>query len=53
MFFQNLILIILDERVSDKETLSDLNEYYTKALLYEFDLHKRNHEFVIKFGQVK
>ena len=42
-----------EEKVKDKEALTDINEYYTRALLYEFDLNKRNHEFVIRFGQVK
>lgn len=40
------------ETIKDKETLNDLNEHYTRSILYEFDLNKRSHEFVIIFGQV-
>jgi hypothetical protein len=41
-----------EEKVRDKENLNNINEYYTRAILYEFDLNKRNHEFMIKFGQI-
>lgn len=38
--------------IEDLETLRDLNEYYTRALLYEFDVNKRDFTFMNKFKNV-
>lgn len=40
------------EGLQDLETLRDLNEYYTRALLYEFDVNKRDFTFMSKFKNV-
>ena len=34
------------------ESLIILNEFYRRALLYEFDLNQRNEEFLIQFQDV-
>lgn len=38
--------------LDDLDTLRDLNEYYTRALLYEFDVNKRDFNFMCKFKDV-
>ena len=38
-----------DVKVRDHETLKDLNEYYTRAILYEFDLNNRDYDFFMRF----
>lgn len=32
--------------------LKDLNEYYTRAILYEFDLNNRDESFIIKMSKI-
>ena len=32
--------------------LKDLNEYYTRAILYEFDLNNRDEKFIHKMSKV-
>lgn len=36
----------------DYLTLKDLNEYYTRAILYEFDLNNRDESFIIKMSKI-
>lgn len=40
------------EPIEDGDSLRDLNEYYTRALLYEFDVNKRDFAFLGKFRNV-
>lgn len=40
------------ELIEDRDSLRDLNEYYTRALLYEFDVNKRDLAFLGKFRNV-
>jgi hypothetical protein len=48
-----LLLTMPDvDGLEDLATLKDLNEYYTRALLYEFDVNKRDFAFMSKFRNV-
>lgn len=40
------VLTMPDENYQDPCTISNLNEYYYRTLMYEFDLNKRNADFV-------
>ncbi len=53
LFELNYLKTKKDQNVQDLNTLRDLNEYYTRALLYEFDLNLRNCEFLANFSKVK
>ncbi|RNA00497.1 nuclear receptor subfamily 1 group D member 2, partial [Brachionus plicatilis] len=44
-----LVFTMPDLEVEDHENLQDLNEYYTRSILYEFDLNKRDLVFLAKF----
>ena len=48
-----LIITMHDENIDDLSTLHVLNEYYTRAILYEFDLTKRDNSFIIELSKVK
>lgn len=48
-----LIITMHDESIEDLSTLHVLNEYYTRAILYEFDLTKRDNSFIIELSKVK
>jgi hypothetical protein len=41
-----------DIKLEDYDTIKDLNEYYTRAIMYEFDLNNRNFEFFMKLRKV-
>nr|ASL70503.1 nuclear receptor [Brachionus rotundiformis] len=47
-----LVFTMPDLDVEDHENLQDLNEYYTRSILYEFDLNKRDLVFLAKFRRV-
>lgn len=47
------ILTVPDEHYKDPYTIASLNEYYFKALMYEFDLNRRNNYFVNRWKKVK
>ena len=40
------------ENLEEEKILGDLNEYYTRAILYEFDLSKRDESFILKLSKV-
>ena len=46
------VLTLNDELYSDQPTIRSLNEYYFRALLYEFDLNKRDSKFLVKWNEV-
>lgn len=48
-----LVFTMPDLDVEDHENLQDLNEYYTRSILYEFDLNKRDLLFLAKFRRVR
>nr|ASL70537.1 nuclear receptor [Brachionus calyciflorus] len=47
-----LVFTMPDLDVEDHENLQDLNEYYTRSILYEFDLNKRDTYFLARFRRV-
>jgi hypothetical protein len=47
-----LVITMHDENIEDLSTLHVLNEYYTRAILYEFDLNKRDNSFIIDLSKV-
>jgi len=47
-----LVITTHDENIEDLATLHVLNEYYTRAALYEFDLNKRDNCFIIELSKV-
>lgn len=47
-----LVFTMPDLEISDQANLNDLNEYYTRSILYEFDLSKRDSLFLKKFKKV-
>ena len=54
IFYENFInLSFKDVDVVDREKLKDLNEHYTRSILYEFDLNNRDVDFYIKLKKVK
>jgi hypothetical protein len=46
------ILLYLDAKFERPEIISELNEYFQNALLYQFDLNKRDNDFIKKWAQV-
>lgn len=47
-----LLLFILDDNFEDPATIRSLNEYYYRAILYEFDLNRRSNTFLNKWKNV-
>lgn len=50
--FIGLIFSLFLENIEEEKILGDLNEYYTRAILYEFDLSKRDESFILKLSKV-
>ncbi len=47
-----LLFTMPDSNIQDTNTMSILNEYYTIALLYEFDINRRDFKFITEFKSV-
>lgn len=46
------LIMTMPENIEEEKILGDLNEYYTRAILYEFDLSKRDESFILKLSKV-
>lgn len=47
-----LLFTMPDVELTDPEALKDLNEFFTRSLLYEFDVSKRDFSFMNRFKHV-
>jgi hypothetical protein len=47
-----LLFSMPDDTIQDVNTIQILNEYYTIALLYEFDINRRDFKFITDFRKV-
>ncbi len=48
-----LLFSMPDDSIQDVNTIQILNEYYTIALLYEFDINRRDFNFITDFKKVR
>lgn len=46
------LMMTMHDNIEKNSILEDLNEYYTRAILYEFDLNKRDESFIMKLSKV-
>jgi hypothetical protein len=51
-FSKQYVLYKIDVEVNDGESLKELNQYYTRALLYEFDINIRGVDFYPRLKKV-
>lgn len=50
--FLAIVLTIPDSSMRDLQLLKSLNEHYTKTLLHEFEVSKRNETFILELSKV-
>ena len=51
--FLAIVLTIPDNSMRDSQVLKNLNEYYTKSILYEFEVSKRDENFILELSKVR